>query len=312
MDYLIQAVVQKIEGSAAVKASIKTSLLNRAGVSHGRPHSDNESYENLFIQVAHKYQDRVDEEGYFAPNYSDTVNFVSEGKVRSVRVTSLLNRSGLSYLSPATFRSPKYRFEPFWLHRYLAEQSPVTFPTSSPTATSTVTMGDSVSPKFWVGLGFTTVLVVFLISLFFLKENISEMRHAVLRFLTSLCAAFAAYFFIGEVLIQIGQKLPGGGDFLLTGTGGAAFFILVWRAWPSYKQVITEELVVHIAEGTTFQAAAKEIGNRVNKVVNFPDSSQAISHRLAKNLHSTLPPLRRHSYFSVILSEIVSHPMTSA
>jgi len=52
------------------------------------------------------------------------INYNKEGSRHEldVNVIDVLERSGISYLSPAGFINTYFRFEPVWIHRYLIEK----------------------------------------------------------------------------------------------------------------------------------------------------------------------------------------------
>jgi hypothetical protein len=83
-----------------------------------------EPYLELLEAVAVKYiqEDRVDRYGYFEVFDDDLVILPNEDKSTSVRVSQLLNRSGLVTLDPAIPVAQRYRFEPLWIHRLLLQR----------------------------------------------------------------------------------------------------------------------------------------------------------------------------------------------
>ena len=54
---------------------------------------------------------------------TEELEFINdEGTLDNVRVETILERSGIVFLDPADLSTPQYRFEPFWIHRYLVER----------------------------------------------------------------------------------------------------------------------------------------------------------------------------------------------
>lgn len=80
-----------------------------------------ELYLKLLEAVAVKYvrENRVSRLGYFDVVDDDHVVVEHEGKMVSVPVRRLLNRSGLVTLDPLLPVAARYRFKPFWIHRHL-------------------------------------------------------------------------------------------------------------------------------------------------------------------------------------------------
>jgi hypothetical protein len=91
------------------------SLLERNHDSHRRPTERTAPYVTNIVNVAAKYADKVESDGFFAVKFSDEID-------SKFRVRDLLDRSGFVYLNPADFKSRRYRFEPSWMHLYLVSE----------------------------------------------------------------------------------------------------------------------------------------------------------------------------------------------
>jgi hypothetical protein len=93
----------------------------------GRPSRSEPEFLELYVKlleaVAAKYVDehRINRLGYFDVVDDDQVVVEHNGKMFSVRVPRLLNRSGLVTLDPVLPVAHRYRFEPFWIHRHLLQ-----------------------------------------------------------------------------------------------------------------------------------------------------------------------------------------------
>lgn len=82
-------------------------------------------YRRLLEQVALDYDDinQLDAQGYFrvSPDAKVTVDY--QGEPVSFSVVDLLDRSGLVSLDLNVTGERRYRFEPFWFHRFLVERA---------------------------------------------------------------------------------------------------------------------------------------------------------------------------------------------
>lgn len=79
-------------------------------------------YGHVLEQIAVRYAEEVDDEGFFLVGFEDNVSVpAGEGDV-TVRVRDVLDRSGIAYLDPVDFTTTRYRFDPFWVHAYLVEK----------------------------------------------------------------------------------------------------------------------------------------------------------------------------------------------
>jgi hypothetical protein len=225
--YLIQAVAEGVTDSNEIKRSILNSLLQRAHDSHGRPLADNSAYFDMFVQVAHMYAGQVDEDGFFQPSYQDYVIYPHDGRNLRVKVSALLNRSGLTLLEPAQFRSPKYRFEPFWLHRYLAEKAlPESIASKVPEPLS-LTLMEMQTVAIVFGIGFILLLFIFACVITIWPREVPDIAILIFRVILSLAAAGIATILPGVFGIQ--GKV---GGLALTAGGAIGFAVLVYAINP--------------------------------------------------------------------------------
>ena len=118
--FLIEALAGGATEEHEIKSSIYNALLARAHESHHRPTQEETEYDAFLREIARRYAPKIDPEtGYFHVAYSDFIEFRDEGgHSAAVKVSDVLNRSGVARLDPVDFSQRKYRFEPFWLHRY--------------------------------------------------------------------------------------------------------------------------------------------------------------------------------------------------
>jgi hypothetical protein len=101
--------------------------LERDTKSSDRPSRMKPEYLELYIQlleaVAAKYADQrqLNRLGFFRVNSEDTIDVKHQGRVVSVPIQRLLDRSGFVTAHPLHPESDLYRFEPIWTHRLLLE-----------------------------------------------------------------------------------------------------------------------------------------------------------------------------------------------
>ena len=80
-----------------------------------------DAYLELLETVAAGCAGKVQRDGTFSIENDADVRIDVGGEEVSVPIATVLNRSGLVTLNPFENSVPRYRFEPFWLHRLLAE-----------------------------------------------------------------------------------------------------------------------------------------------------------------------------------------------
>ena len=81
--------------------------------------------------------------------------------------------------------------------------------------------------QLWIGVGFTSFLIVFLMIAFFKGGELTIQQAQILRFLSALCAGFAAAAFGGEAAVTVNQTIGQGGKLAASGTAGFALFFAV-------------------------------------------------------------------------------------
>ena len=101
-------------------------MLDRNKESHGRPSTNDDKYMLILENIAAfliEQGKKIDDNGFFEVLATDFIKFSDvEGKVYTVRIRDVLNRSGVALLQPSELRRTQYRFEPFWLHAHLIER----------------------------------------------------------------------------------------------------------------------------------------------------------------------------------------------
>lgn len=134
------------------------------------------------------------------------------------------------------------------------------------------------STTLWIGLGFLTVLVIFLMITYFAKDNSTRAQLNTLRFLTSLCAGFSGGFLMGEALFKLGADLGGGATISISGTAGFALFFTIWFTYSRYLMPpngetppppVEESFSLSIPENWTFKVTVDRIVNSVGGNYEF-------------------------------------------
>jgi hypothetical protein len=113
------------DSEAELKSFLFDELLRRANETHGRPLASDDQYVRLLEEIAVVYgaEERIDEKGFFDVGANETVA-VRDGNgqiVGDVLVRDVLDHSGIAFLNPASYASPRYQFYPIWLHSHLVE-----------------------------------------------------------------------------------------------------------------------------------------------------------------------------------------------
>jgi hypothetical protein len=126
------------------------------------------------------------------------------------------------------------------------------------------------TPQLWIGLGFTAVLVLFLMITYFVKDTSSPTQYNTLRVLTALCVGFAGGFFTGDALFRWDQQMADGAKVAISGTAGCALFFAVWFTYPKRAEPPPpDRIVLSIPEGWTFEQAARGIVQAARGSVHF-------------------------------------------
>ena len=116
----------QLDTADALKQRLFEQLLARNQKSHGRPGVDSTLYRSLLKQAAalpRTHNRALDKQGFFTVFETDVLSFTDEqGQVRQVYARDVLNRSGLVTVDVRETRMARYRFEPFWLQAFLANQ----------------------------------------------------------------------------------------------------------------------------------------------------------------------------------------------
>jgi hypothetical protein len=99
--------------------------LTRETQANGTPSVGEPTHLELYLkvlgQLALEYADSVDSQGFFTIHDGDQVVVSHSGRQMTFDAETVLNRSGMILLDPRKEGEERIRFEPFWLHRMLAE-----------------------------------------------------------------------------------------------------------------------------------------------------------------------------------------------
>lgn len=130
--------------------------------------------------------------------------------------------------------------------------------------------------QLWIGFGFATILVTFLIIAFFIKERLSDDQRNILRFLCALCAGFSGALITGEALFNLNTSLGGSTKIAVSGSAGAALFFTIWF---TFKTLAPPPDAYHfsIPSGWKFEMAVKAMVNQddaIAELIDFNDSEK--------------------------------------
>ena len=114
-----------IDNEQKLKETLFTNIMQRNSDSHNRPMLGSPEgflYQRMLELIAIKYINDIDSTGWFEVGNSPII-LVNDKIKYEFDVKKTLERSGIVDIEPISNRSSnKFRFEPFWLHRYLIEE----------------------------------------------------------------------------------------------------------------------------------------------------------------------------------------------
>jgi len=115
--------------------------------------------------------------------------------------------------------------------------------------------------QLWIGFGFALLLVIFLIVAFFKKGELTHAQWAILRFLSSLCAAFAGALITGDALFKLDGTMGPNTKYAISGTAGFALFFVVWFFFPKppSKPQFKDGFHFSVPNGWTFRQVVEAI-----------------------------------------------------
>jgi len=110
-----------------LKSGLFDDILLRDADTHGRPGNGGAldgAYRRVLEQIAARYAPEVDDLGVFTTRSNDVIPVTDDegNHLGEVRVRDVLNRGGVAFLTSATNRTHRYRFDPFWLQSHLVER----------------------------------------------------------------------------------------------------------------------------------------------------------------------------------------------
>lgn len=121
--------------------------------------------------------------------------------------------------------------------------------------------------QLWIGLGFLTLLVIFLIVSFFFTPKLSDDQRGTLKFLSALCAGFSGGFLTGDALFEL-HKTAGATNYTVSGTAGCALFLVAWFFYPKAFR-FDDAIAFSIAQGSTFEKTVRDLAQSRKSAVDF-------------------------------------------
>ena len=115
--------------------------------------------------------------------------------------------------------------------------------------------------RFWIGVGFGAVSLVFFFVVYFWPPR-TDGQYVILRVIASILAGAAGLFLSGEVFTQFSGEISNGLKMTVSATGAIALFVLVWLTFP--KAPVTPQQPqpawnISFPNSTTFREAANVI-----------------------------------------------------
>lgn len=142
----------------------------------------------------------------------------------------------------------------------------------------------------WIGFGFLFLIIIFLMITFFFKENLSHPQYIILRFLTSLCAAFAGGFISGEAMFKLDANMADGAKIIISGTTGFALFFIIWFTYQKKNGIKPKDsFTFSIPEGWTFLSAVNGIVKASNGVSEFQEFTEGQLSLVIKDVNLETP-----------------------
>jgi hypothetical protein len=121
--------------------------------------------------------------------------------------------------------------------------------------------------QLWIGFGFLTILIVFLILSFFFKRHLEDGQRGTLKLLSALCAGFAGGFLIGDTLFQM-HKTSGATTYGISGTAGFALFLVVWFSYPTVFSP-PDGFAFNIGAGWKFRDTADQMAQSRGSAIDW-------------------------------------------
>jgi hypothetical protein len=123
--------------------------------------------------------------------------------------------------------------------------------------------------QLWIGVAFALILVCFLMYAF-KTPNMSTSQHNIVKFLSSLCAAFAGAAIAGTALLNF-RRVVGGTDLAISGTAGFALFFAVWFFFPkpTTNPTYPDAFNFSLPESWTFQQTIDTIVSRDRAFITY-------------------------------------------
>ena len=125
--------------------------------------------------------------------------------------------------------------------------------------------------KFWVGVGFGAVSLLFFMVAYFKPPRVPG-QFVILKVIASILAGAAGLFLSGEVFTQLTSNPSPGAQFTVSATGAIALFVLVWLTFPRPPKEVpppAQAWVFSFPRPTTFRQAAEVIRDVNGATMDF-------------------------------------------
>ena len=124
--------------------------------------------------------------------------------------------------------------------------------------------------QFWIGLGFATALVVFLMIAFFKAKDMTRGQWLMLKIMSAICGAIAGILISGEALLNLSRQVPGG-KFTVSGTAGFAVFFAIWFFFPKEPTAPLPAVGFNfsVKKGWKFQDTADTLAKSLKTTIEY-------------------------------------------
>jgi hypothetical protein len=123
--------------------------------------------------------------------------------------------------------------------------------------------------QLWIGVGFTSFLIVFLMIAFFKGGELTIQQAQILRFFSALCAGFAGAAFVGEATVTVNQTIGQGGKLVATGTAGFALFFIVWFTFKAALPQLRSGVHFRVPDNWSFKHTIDALVSTVGAVAAY-------------------------------------------
>jgi hypothetical protein len=169
-----------------------------------------------------------------------------------------------------------------------------------------------VTAQLWIGFGFLSLLIAFLIVSFFFTPKLTDDQRGTLKLISALCAGFSGGFLTGSALFEM-HKTAGSTTFAISGTAGCALFFVVWFFYPRVFK-IADAFAFNIGQNWTFRDTADQMARSRNSVVDpvafRPDELKAAMQSRGVSTTSLREALAQLRYLTVEANAVRPYDVT--